>query len=281
MNSKNLVLLVFQGCLLVLGIVASIPDSFAQNVQSRASFPKESTEVFLLRQLIEIQTVLRRLTTEIAALRKSVDGIKQVRATPPVAPQRPAAPAASGPTDLTVEKNDPKLGASTAKVAVVEFSDFQCPFCSRFHRQTFPGLKQQYIDTGKIQYVVRDFPLGFHPEARMAALAANCAGKQDAFWGMQDKLFSNQRGLGDAMYQQLAKELSLDMPRFNTCLGDGAVTAEVNADLSYGQSVGVRGTPTFFVGRLQDGRVVDAKKIVGAQPLTAFSRAIDALLKVN
>ena len=173
----------------------------------------------------------------------------------------------------------PSLGRADAPVTIVEFSDYQCPFCKRFYATTLPALKKEYIDAGKVRYVFRDFPLVLHDHARSAAIAAHCAARQNTYWKMHDALFLQQARLGADLYKELAAGFRLDAPAFAACLNDPAAAAEVDRDLAYGQSVGVRGTPSFFVGRIEKGQVVDAKAISGAKPFTVFAQAIDSLLK--
>lgn len=164
------------------------------------------------------------------------------------------------------------------QVAIVEFSDFECSFCRRHITQTLPKLKKNYIDTGKIQYVMRDFPLDFHLNAKSAAIAANCAGQQDAYWQMHEKLFNTKGSKGKPLYLQMAKQLMLDENKFTTCLDNPAQAKEIEDDLAYGASVGVSGTPAFFIGKLKDGHIIDATFISGAQSYDRFSRVIDSIL---
>ena len=174
----------------------------------------------------------------------------------------------------------PRLGEATATVGIVEFTDYQCPFCKRFHDQTFSKLKAQYIDTGKIQYVVRDFPLAFHGQATRVAVAAHCAQAQGEYWTMHHELFTNQRRLGPALYEELAGGQGLDPQQFAACLTDPARAQSVDADLAYGKTMGVRGTPNFFIGRidLETGILIGARRLSGAQPFETFSRALAPLL---
>ncbi|MFH0956236.1 MAG: thioredoxin domain-containing protein [Candidatus Aenigmatarchaeota archaeon] len=165
--------------------------------------------------------------------------------------------------------DDAVLGQASAKVTIIEFSDFQCPYCSRFVLQTFPQIKTNYIDTGKAKLIFRDFPLGFHANAAKAAEAAECAGDQGKYYEMHDKLFGNQSALGIDSYKQWAAELGLNTATFNSCLDSGKYTAEVAADAAAGAAAGVTGTPTFFI---------NGAKLVGAQPYEAFQQAIDAAL---
>ncbi|ABV87098.1 thioredoxin domain-containing protein [Shewanella pealeana] len=172
----------------------------------------------------------------------------------------------------------PLLGDTAAQLAIIEFSDYQCPYCKRFIDQTFTKLKSNYIDTGKIQYLTRDFPLGFHPKAKGAAIAANCSLQQNAYWPMRDSLFKNMQQLDDALYQQTASNLSLDMTMFADCLIDETVSSKVDQDVAYGSSLGIRGTPSFVIGRVENGQLISPKLVVGAQSYQTFALLIDELL---
>jgi len=188
--------------------------------------------------------------------------------------QPPSAGAPQGQPQLPTRQNidlddDPVLGDPKAPVTIVSFEDYQCPFCKRSFDQTFPLLKKEYIDTGKVKYVYRDFPLSFHPQAQAAAEAGECADDQGKFWEYHDALFQNQQSLSSALYSQLAGQLGLDVEEFDQCLQSGKFTQEVQNDFAYGSSVGVSGTPTFFINGI---------KLVGAQPYQAFKQVIDAEL---
>jgi len=184
----------------------------------------------------------------------------------PSAPNQPQAPARFDNIDVD---DDPFLGDINAPITIVSFEDYQCPFCKRAFDQTFPQLKKDYIDTGKVKYVFRDFPLSFHPQAQSAAEASECADDQGKFWDYHDAIFQNQQSLGPALYTQLAEQLGLDVEKFNECLSSGQFRQEVQNDFSYGSSVGVSGTPTFFINGI---------KLVGAQPFQAFQQVIEAEL---
>jgi protein-disulfide isomerase len=251
--------------ILVTGSAGVAPASAAK--RGRTS---EDTAA-LLRQLTEMQQELRAMRDEVAQLRQAVADLARAGARP-----RPSPPPL--PASVTLD-DDPVLGSSQAPVAVVEFSEFECPFCRRFHEQTFSKLKEVYVATGKVQYVFRDFPLPMHAQAKPAALAAHCAARQDAFWPMHDALFENQQRLGPELFPELARRLGLDGDGFLACLSESAAQKEVEGDIAYGQGLGVQGTPTFFIGRLQGVRLVNPQRLTGAQPFSAFSEAIDALLK--
>ncbi|WNM58659.1 DsbA family protein [Candidatus Nitrospira allomarina] len=256
----------------LLGSILLLPFLlFAQEPPIPSSV--ETTDVFILRQLIEVQNELRDVRKELAEVRKSVSELQGSSNLPLAAAPRPSAVG-----NVELNSDDPTLGSQKAKVAIVEFTDYQCPYCAKYHSDTFENLKKEYIDTGKVQYVLRDFPLDFHAYAIGAAIAANCAGEQDAYWQMNHQLFSNQSELGDGLYQKLARSLGLNMDLFESCVNSPEQIQEVDADVVYGQEIGVNGTPTFFIGRVENGQLTDAKEVSGTQPLSAFSRIIEPLL---
>lgn len=144
-----------------------------------------------------------------------------------------------------------------------------------------PQIEQEYIKTGKLKYVVRDFPLeAIHKEAFKAAEAAHCAGEQGKYWEMHDRLYSNQRALGPKDLPQHAQALGLDVPKFQQCLESGKHAARIRKDLEEGQQAGVTGTPGFFLGLTEpnDPRVKVLRVLKGAQPYSSFKNTIDALL---
>ena len=181
---------------------------------------------------------------------------------------QPSAQAPTGPVDVSVD-DDPVKGDADAKITIIEFSDFQCPFCKRFYTQTLPQIQKEYIDTGKAKLVYRDYPLSFHPEAQKSAEAAECADDQGKFWEFHDMMFDNQGSLSNANYKAWAQELSLDTAQFNDCLDSGKYASEVQKDFQEGQAAGVRGTPSFFINGVY---------VRGAQPWDVFKEIIDAEL---
>ncbi len=175
------------------------------------------------------------------------------------------------------------LGSKNAKVTIIEFSDFQCPFCARFQEQTFPSLKEKYIDTGKANFVFKFFPLNnIHRNALPAAVAAECVGRQGKFYDMVDLLFkkrSEWENLADkvalnAKLSSYAKSLGLNQKDFDACLKSQSILDKVQSDFNEGQSKGVAGTPAFFIGNEEQGFI----KISGAQPLSVFEEAINKIL---
>jgi len=175
--------------------------------------------------------------------------------------------------------DDPVKGNLNAPITIVEFSDFQCPFCAKFHSTTLPQLQANYIDSGKVKFVYRDFPIqSIHPNAVPAALASECADEQGMFWEYHDLVFENQKkwqGLSGRImidtFEQYALELGLNTSDFNTCFESEKYVDEVTKDLQDGASYGITGTPGFFIGNDELGYV----KIIGAQPYPVFERLIE------
>ncbi len=178
--------------------------------------------------------------------------------------------------------DDPIKGNPDASITIIEFSDFQCPFCAKFHETTLPQLEQNYISTGKVNFVYRDFPIqNIHPNAIPAALASECADDQGKFWEMHDMIFINQgvwQGLeilqSVSLFKQYATDLVLDSDEFDLCIDSGKHLEEILNDLDDGRQYGVTGTPGFFVGNEKIGFT----KLIGAQPFSSFQRVIEQQL---
>jgi protein-disulfide isomerase len=176
----------------------------------------------------------------------------------------------------TGSKDGHAIGPANSKVTVVEFTDFECPFCGRFHTDSGKQIRKDYVDAGKsVRYVIKHYPLPVHSQAAPAANASECAAEQgnDKFWAMHDKMFENQAILSDASYKRWAQQLGLGMAKFNLCYDGKKYNAIVAADSQAGQSAGVSATPTIFVigpnGTLP---------IVGAKPYAQLKTAIDSAL---
>jgi protein-disulfide isomerase len=175
----------------------------------------------------------------------------------------------------------PAKGAPSARLILVEFSDFECPYCGRHFRETLPQIDREYVQTGKVRYVFRNFPLeSIHKEALKAAEAALCAGEQQKFWEMHDRLFAHQDALAPKELPGHAAALGLDVNRFEQCVFGGKYGAAVREDLAEGQKAGVRGTPAFFLAVVEPGgtRAKAVKLLTGAYPFSAFKETIDGLL---
>jgi protein-disulfide isomerase len=161
----------------------------------------------------------------------------------------------------------PVRGSSNAVVTLIEFSDYECPFCLRHFQQTMPEIEKDYIATGKVLYAFRDWPVDdLHPQAIRAHVAAHCAGEQGKYWDMHDRLFANQRALGLPSLKQAAAGLGLDAAKFDQCLDSGKYAAGIAEDMKQGESLGVQSTPTVYV---------NGRPVVGAQPYEFFQMVID------
>jgi protein-disulfide isomerase len=171
------------------------------------------------------------------------------------------------PRQTIATANSPSRGPASAPVEIVEFSDFQCPFCLRAH-PTVDEVLKTYGD--RVRFVYRHYPLPGHPNARPAAEAAECAAEQGKFWPYHDKLFATQSRLSDADLKQSAAELGMDASKFNACVDSHKYAAKVDTDLRAGQEAGVDGTPAFFI----NGRLIS-----GAQPYENFKKVIDEELQ--
>jgi len=157
------------------------------------------------------------------------------------------------------------IGPEDAPIVLVEFSDYQCPYCQRWHEQVYTSLLAAY--PGQVRVVYRNLPLTqIHPQAMNAAEAAMCAGEQNAYWQYHDQLFNNSDALSDDLYARLASDLGLDASAFESCMTDHKYLDEIQSDMQFAIDLGVQSTPTFFINGLA---------VVGAQPLSVFQQVID------
>jgi len=186
----------------------------------------------------------------------------------------PTPPQIPGETQPRVEvsvDDDPARGDPSAPVTMIEFSDFECPFCARFFEQTLPTIEERYVATGKVRFVYRDFPIpALHAHALKAAEAGGCANEQGKFWELHNKIFENQATMTVADLKRYAGEVGLTQTTFDACLDSGKYASEVEKDVKDGEAAGVRGTPGFFI----NGRPVS-----GAQPTDNFVQIIEEELK--
>ncbi|MBI5822862.1 MAG: DsbA family protein [Chloroflexi bacterium] len=198
-------------------------------------------------------------------------GTTATAAVPAQAAQQPSGQVAEAPAaqpqftryDIPTE-GYPSLGPDDAKIVIVEFSDFQCPYCRRFHDETYQALLDAYPN--QIRFVYRNLPLtSIHPAAMPSAIASLCANDQNAYWEYHEKLFSSE-ALDEATFIQYAADLSLDVEEFTACLVSGKHDDFIQTDMDFAINLGVQSTPTFFVNGLA---------LVGAQPLSSFQQLID------
>jgi len=211
------------------------------------------------------------------AIQKDIQEIKKLLASRPSGPGGPD----QALNALVSIDGEPLKGDKNAKLTLVEFSEYQCPFCGKHYRETMPQLDKEYIQTGKVRLVFRDLPLeSIHKNAFKAAEAASCAGEQGKFWEMHDRLFENQKSLEPATLTAHAQAIGLDAKKFQTCLDGGKFAAEIRKDIADANKIGISGTPTSVIGLTQanDPKIKVLRVIRGAQGYNAFKAAFDELL---
>jgi protein-disulfide isomerase len=265
------------------------PDEQKSSKYFKTGIPKSSFlrtgNAFLIIALIIFAFALGMLTNKVIYLEKSLNDSKSALAANPSGNNQ--IPQAIPTEDLSPKQvsidDDPVLGDNDAKVTLIDFSDYECPFCKRYFDQTYSQIKKEYIDTGKIKYVFRDLPLSFHdPLATLEAVAANCAraqGDDTNYYEYHDEIFkrtkSNGNGLTKDDLTTIASDLGLDTVSFTTCVNDEKNKEEVQKDLADATKVGASGTPTFFIGKSNSNGIITGTKLVGAQPFDAFKKIID------
>ncbi|KKP81257.1 MAG: Periplasmic thiol:disulfide interchange protein DsbA [Parcubacteria group bacterium GW2011_GWB1_35_5] len=182
-------------------------------------------------------------------------------------------PQAENAKEVKITKRDKAPTLGSGKVELVEFSDFQCPFCQRFYNDAYKKIKETYVDTNKVKFTFRHYPLSFHQNAQKSAEASECANDQNKFWQYHDILFENSdadgNGLNVTDLKRYAANLGLNTAQFNACLDSGEKADEVKKDFAEGQRLGVNGTPTLYV---------NGKPVIGAQPFSVFQEAIEEAL---
>jgi protein-disulfide isomerase len=210
-----------------------------------------------------------------------LDELRQIRQLlsrqPAPQAQAPSAPAQAQKVRVKLSDNEYVLGSKEAPLVVVEFTDFQCPYCNRFYTQIFPELKKEYIDTGKMRFLTHEFPLDFHPQAMPAAMAARCAGEQGKYWEMKDALMTNSANLSSDLITQLARDRGLDMDKYKACVESGKYREQIAQEGPAARAIGINGTPSFVIGR-QSGDYVEGYLVVGAQPFQNFDAVAKKLL---
>lgn len=193
---------------------------------------------------------------------------------------RPAAPAQAGDTVSVRIENGQVLGNKNAPLTMVEFTDYQCPYCRSFYVSTFSEIRKKYIDTGMVRFVSRDMPLDFHPNAMRAAEAGRCAADQGKYWEMRDLMAADPRKLSEEDLTGYATKLGLALPAFKSCVTGGKHRQDIQRDMADAASLGINGTPSFVVGR-STPQGVDGEVVVGAQPFAAFDAKFQQLRGQN
>jgi protein-disulfide isomerase len=209
------------------------------------------------------------------AILAELRGIRQELAAQraPPAPADPPAPAVVNLADVATHV----LGAASAPVTLVEFTDYQCPFCKRFHDRTWPDIRKNYVDTGKVRFVVRDLPLTFHEQAMPGAIAARCADLQGKYWQARDRLFGTQETLSAATARAALIGAGVEASAYDACVKRPDWPQLIAADVAEADRIGVTGTPGFVIARKVGGQL-SGELVLGAQPYAVFAARIDALL---
>jgi len=245
------------GALAAIVLATATPFAQVQAPAGPALTPQQQNEE-ILRELRAIRQLLERL------------------ASPPQ--QQAQAPAPPQPTTAKVTNlKGYIMGRPDAPLTMVEFTDLQCPFCRQFMMTSFEEIKKNWIDTGKLRYISRDFPLDFHAQALPAARAARCAGEQGKFWEMRISLMKNANLLSADFITKTAVDLKLDAKAFAGCAAAAKYDKEIQAEMQEGAILGVAGTPTFILGRTTAASV-EGPMLVGALPYVQFDAKLRELL---
>ena len=240
----------------------------------------EYSTPFLVVILIVAMFFLGSFWTKIQFLEKGLNNTAGI-----LQPQQQAPVVNNDPVKVSVD-DDPILGDKNAPVTIIEFSDYECPFCKRHFDETLPQLIKEYINTGKAKLVYRDLPLSFHdPMATTEAIAANCAraqGDDNTYFKFHDEIFkrtkSNGNGLTKDDLYKISDDLKLNTSKLKTCIDDPKQKEEVQNDLTDAGSVGANGTPSFFIGKSTSDGIIEAVLTSGAQPFSVFKTIIDEKL---
>lgn len=238
-------------------------------VLSQAAWPASTKE-----EIIELKAQVTEMQKDLAEIKKLLE--EGARA--------PARGAPAGFKEQTVSIDDsPFKGSEDAPVTIIEYSDYQCPYCARNYREVLPLITKQYIDTGKVKFVMREYPLPtLHKNAMAMSSAALCAGNQGKYWEMHNLLFENQKKGDDESLKAHAASLQLDTQAFNDCLTSKETADQVRTDMASGAKLGMSGTPGFFIGATdpKDPNKANLSVFIrGAQSIEQFQASIDELLK--
>ena len=231
-------------------------------------------------EIIELKKEVQTLKEGQDTMKNDLAEIKKLLKSGAAAPKAPAAKPFE-PRDVMIT-GAAVMGEANARVTLIEYSDYQCPYCSRHSKQTMPEIIKNYVNEGKVKFLMREFPIpSLHPRATAASEAALCAGNQGKYWEMSDALFSNQRKLSDEDLLGYASEIGLDTDEFNSCFAQKEYAEQINKDVQEGQQMGVRGTPSFVLGLTDpaDSNKIKVTKFVrGARDYATFSKEIEELL---
>jgi len=215
----------------------------------------------------------QQILDELKAIRKNLEA-RPVQAAP--SPSQPAQ-APDDKVSMAAPAGGFSLGRDDAPLVLVEYTDLQCPFCQRFHNDSYAQIKANYIDTGKVKFVSRDFPLPFHENAMRSAVAARCAAEQGKFWELRHTMIVNASQLQQDKLEGYAANVSMDVNKFKTCVAADKFKASIDKDIAEGTAAGINGTPSFVLGRVKDGKL-QGVRMVGAMPYAQFDAKIKEML---
>jgi protein-disulfide isomerase len=228
---------------------------------------------------------IESLRQEVQAIKKGQDDIKtQLEDIKKLLAARNTPSPKEAVRDINIPINlegQPSRGSADAKIILVEYSEYQCPFCARHTTQTNPQIEKNYVETGKIRHVFKDFPLEFHKSAPKAAEATMCAEDQGKYWEMHEMLFNNQKALAIDDLKKYATDLGLDVAKFEQCLNGGAKAEQIKADMEEARKAGISGTPAFILAIVdpQNPKMAKGVKVMsGARPYDFFKEEIDKML---
>ncbi|HXB69410.1 MAG TPA: thioredoxin domain-containing protein [Candidatus Acidoferrales bacterium] len=251
--------------LLLTTLLAALPLAWALGLNAQGVAVPANLEPGITRQQAD------QILNELRLIRQLLE--QQAKAGAPAAPQPPKVSRAT----LNME-GVAMLGSKDAPLTIVEYTDYQCPFCQRFHVTAFNELKKAYIDTGKVRFYSRDLPLDFHPNAMRAALAARCAGEQGQFWKLRDIMGANPDKLDIDHIVGFAADLKIDAAGLRACVVSEKYKSAIEADLLEAMKVGAQGTPTFVLGK-STATGVEGEVMEGAMPFPMFDQKLKELSK--
>jgi protein-disulfide isomerase len=223
-------------------------------------------------EMVKLRDEVARLNVQQQQILAALDELKQMV-------KGPSPPVLKPPETMTVAGELFK-GAPAARLAIIEYADFQCPFCRRFEQEVYPRIRDIYVSTGKLKFFHRDMPLPFHEGAMPAARAAHCASEQGKFWEMHDTLLGDAASLTAADIDARATKLGLDVARLDKCIASDRFADIIQRSMTEAAAMQISGTPTFIIGTLDaDGKVMSVKStVVGASPFESFKAAVEPLL---
>ena len=257
--------------LLRLGVIGLLLSAFSPACWAGIQQSKNKSDediAALKKQVQALEEGQQQILQELRELKK----LLEARPMPPVAGSSPLA-------TLNV-RGEPFKGEPGARIAIVEYSDFECPFCGKYSREIYPQIIDTYVKTGKVRYYFRDLPLPIHPNALPAALAARCAGDQGKFWEMHDSLFANQAALSPKDLADRAAALGLDQAKFGDCFTRVKYADAIRRVASGARQMGIDGTPAFAIGQVRpDGEVITVNQVaLGADSFEEFKAVLDEVL---